>query len=69
MQKSDGSVVSLKHVVPSLFQEPVSRAWFLMVTESNEIAAFLRNALLKKKKSDVKLIVFLLFQFVVLFAL
>jgi hypothetical protein len=41
MQKSDGSVISLKHVVPSLFQEPVSRAWFLMVAESNEIAAFL----------------------------
>jgi hypothetical protein len=56
-------------VVPSLFQEPVSRAWFLMVAESNEIAAFLWNALLKKKKIDVKLIVFLLFQFVVLFAL
>jgi hypothetical protein len=41
MQKSDGSVISLKHVIPSLFQEPVSRAWSLMVAESNKIAAFL----------------------------
>jgi hypothetical protein len=41
MQKSDGSMISLKHVVPSLFQEPVFCARFLMVAESNEIAAFL----------------------------
>ena len=41
VQELDGSMISLKHVVPSLFQKPASRAWFLMVTESNEIAAFL----------------------------
>jgi hypothetical protein len=50
VQKPDGSMISLEHVVPCLFQEPNSRAWFLMMTESNEIAAFLGNALLKKKK-------------------